>query len=228
MKLLLLFIFLSFSALGNEIKLHFDKTQVLVGEVLQAQVQGYKGSPIENKRIGDELYIVSLNEESAEVIFIKKLGINAANFSETEKITWSPIELKETDVPQGISLIEQYLDIGSSKIWILVLVIILVLIIIAARFYFVAYRPKALIKKQRLNEKERLFAATSFHEINDIWRSKHQLVSQFPSIEEAFLKFELEYYKIAFRPDISIEEKKSIEKAYQDFLDRIRGVNFGV
>ena len=73
----------------------FNKADSLVGEVLPASVTGFNSEPIENKRIGDDLYIVSMNEKFAEVIFLKKLTNNQVMLDQASTITWSPIELKE-------------------------------------------------------------------------------------------------------------------------------------
>lgn len=228
MKLILFFLFFSFSALSDEIKLQFNKAESLVGEVLPASVSGYSGNPIENKRIGDDLYIVSMNEESAEIIFLKKLSNNRVMLDEVSTIAWSPIELKEVQVPQGISLLEQQFELDSKKTWVIVLVILLIIVAFIVKYYFTHLKPKKMLRRKKQGEKNKIFEASTFNEVTDVWRKKHQLIEMFPAIEEAFLRFEVEYYRVAFRPEISEEDKKKVEKKYQEFLDLIRGVNFGI
>lgn len=228
MKLIVFLLFFSLSVLGDEIKLQFQKAESLVGEVLPATVKGFTGTAIENKRVGDELYIVSMNETFAEIIFLKKLSNNQIALNETSTITWSPVELKEVEVPQNISLLEQKFELSAKRTWIIVLVVLLILIAFGLKYYFSYVRPQQDMKKRKQIERNKIFEAATYNEVTDIWRKKHLLIEMFPAIEEAFLKFEVEYYHFAFKPDISEEDKKDVEKKYQKFLDLIRGVNFGI
>lgn len=228
MKFVIFLILFSLSALGNEIKIQFNREEVLIGETVQGSVAGYYGQPIDNKRVGDELYIVSMDSEAAEIIFLKKLSSSSLKLDEENTIVWSPIELKEVSMPQGISLIEQSLNFGANRTWIIILTALAIISGILAKFYLSHYRPKLIERKRKTEVKNKLFSASSFEEVTEVWRQKHQLIQMFPNIEEAFVRFEVDYYKIAFRPDISEEDKKSIEKKYQNFLDQVRGVNFGI
>ena len=228
MKILLLILLFSFSAMSDEIKLQFHKADGLVGEVLPATVSGYVGQPLDNKRVGDDFYIISLDADKAEVIFLKKITEGQIALDEKSLIKWTPIELKEVEVPQGVNLLEQHFHLPSSRLWIMALVVIMVLLALGIKYDFIRYRTDQALKKMRQTQKDLMFAATHFEEITEVWRKKHQLIEMFPGIEEAFLKFELEYYRVAFRPDIMDEDKKKVEKKYQDFLDLIRGVHFGI
>lgn len=228
MKTFLFLMLFSFSVLSDEIKLQFNKADSLVGEVLPASVTGFNSEPIENKRIGDDLYIVSMNEKFAEVIFLKKLTSNQVMLDQTSTITWSPIELKEVQLPQGISLLDQKFELNSKKTWIIVLVVILLLLAFALKYCLTHIKPKKDLRKRKQTERNKIFEASTYNEVTDIWKKKHQLIEMFPGIEEAFLKFEVEYYRVAFRPEISDDDKKQIEKKYQHFLDLIRGINLGI
>lgn len=228
MKIILFLLLYSFSALSDEVRLQFNKANSLVGEVLPASVTGFTGEPIENKRIGDDLYIVSMNEEVAEVIFLKKLTNNQIQLNEASTITWSPIELKEIQLPQSVSLLDQKFELNAKKTWIVVLVVVLLLMAFALKYYWSYIKPKQNLKKRKLAERNKIFEASTYDEVTDVWKKKHQLIEMFPGIEEAFLKFEIEYYRVAFRPEISDDDKKQIEKKYQNFLDLIRGMNLGI
>lgn len=228
MKIILFLLLFSFSALSDEVRLQFNKANSLVGEVLPASVAGFTGEPIENKRIGDDLYIVSMNEEVAEVIFLKKLTNNQVQLNETSTITWSPIELKEIQLPQSVSLLDQKFELNAKKTWVVVLVIVVLMMAFALKYYWSHIKPKQNLKKRKLAERNKIFEASTYGEVTDVWKKKHQLVEMFPEIEEAFLKFEIEYYRIAFKPEISDDDKKQVEKKYQNFLDLIRGINLGI
>ncbi|HLW57305.1 MAG TPA: hypothetical protein VKY27_07965 [Bacteriovoracaceae bacterium] len=228
MKLVLVFLLtLSFNCWSEEIKILLNKPSVYTGEVVSGRVENYPGPSLAEKRLDDTIHILSLDDEKIEMIFLKRPQTNRVTLDNDQQLSWNPVEVIEVETPENIIINDLIFEL-KDKSWILYLVASLLLIVLGAGLYFKKLRPYLLTKKRRREVKNALFAAHSFEEITGVWKNKHFYLETFPFIEEEFNKFEVVYYKYAFMPNISKENKNEVVKSYLKFLDQIRGGNFGV
>jgi len=227
MKLILLLLAFSFNLYSAEIKLVLDKPSVFTGEVVGASVENYNGPVLKEQKIGDVLYILQLSEERADLIFLKKPSVNTIPLNEIDNLIWNPIEITEVQVPEDVILNAQDFDL-KNKMWIVYLLIGILSLGVTLWYYIKKIKPEILLKKKRAEVKAKLFSASSLEEINKVWREKHTYIDAFSFIEDDFNKFEVIFYKYGFKPQITDEEKKEIIRSYNNFLESIRGGNFGV
>ncbi|MFA5583663.1 MAG: hypothetical protein WDA09_05565 [Bacteriovoracaceae bacterium] len=227
MKLILFLLTFSFSIYSAEIKLVLDRPTAFTGEVIGADVENYSGPVLKEEKVGDTLYILQLNEARADLVFLKKPSVNTLPLNETDHLIWNPIEITEVQVPDQAILNVQDFDL-KSKVWVLYLLIGFLILSGAVWYYLKKIKPRNILKKEKAEIKRRLFAASDLEEISKVWREKHTYIDTFSFIEDDFNKFEVTFYKYGFKPQLTEDEKKEILKSYKNFLDNIRGGNFGV
>lgn len=228
MKIILIFIFLFSGNLWSaEVKVLLNKNTVYTGEIVSGKVENYAGPRIEEKRIGNDLYILDLNEDEVKVIFLKKPLVNMLALNDVDYLIWNPIEVVEVEAAENIVLSPQDLII-KNYFWIVYLVVALGLVAGFLTYYLKILKPRNALRKERRRIKEGMFAAQSLEDVTAIWKNKYSLIETFPFIEEEFNKFEVLFYKLAFKPHLTDEEKKQLVKRYNEFLDSVRGGNFGI
>lgn len=229
MKIILILIsLLSWSLLAGEIKIVLDKPSVLTGEIIAGSVSGYSGPVIKEKMLQDSVYVLYLDESKVDLVFLKRLSANTIALNDQDYLIWNPIDIQQIEKSDEVVLEEQFFNLKNNY-WPLVLIVFLVILIVSSLIYIKKIKPRIVEKKKRKEIKDKIFAAEdNLEKITFVWKKKHEYFQVFPFIEEGFNKFEVTYYKYAFKPEMTEEEKQEILKSYRKMLEDIRGGQFGV
>lgn len=227
MVLVCLLFLISLNGQSEEIKIVLDKPSVYTGEVVAGIVSDYSGPEISEKRIDDSIHILFLDQNRIEMIFLKKPQTNKVYLSTEDALHWNPIEVMELEIPQTAIIHDLNFDL-KNRGWIVYLVILAITLMASVFMCFKKLKPRLEVKKRKRAVKEVLVKAHTFEEVTAIWKNKHFYIETFPFIEEEFNKFEVVFYKYAFRPNLSREDQAQVTKSYSKFLDSIRGGHFGV
>lgn len=229
MKLILILSFLlSLSVSAGEVKIVLDKPSALTGEVISGNVSNYQGPVVSETLLDESVYILHLDQERIEMVFVKPLTTNTIKLNDVDYLIWNPVEIVKVDESANIQLFDQSFELKSYLGWVY-LIGFLICVIIFLWVYFVRLRHAWAKKKARKHLKTQLFMASQdIHGITQVWKGKNIFLEAFPFIEEEFNKFEVTFYLHAFKPKVTEEEKNEMLKAYDQMLDRIRGGDFGV
>lgn len=247
--LFLLFIIIQPALAAVSIQLDFFDSQLKQGQLEVAQVtmtaeaaQNISLQKLKGANFAETLYFYELGPlikkdggdyfvADAKVIFLKipespkliqKLG------NEEIILAWPQIEILPTE--GGKELIFGQFEIPSRKkilLWVLIS-----LGLLTGLYALIKYRKQIALKKaareKRINLKDKLFNATDYSQIVEIWLSRDEFLTAFPEIRDYFKKFEITLFKYQFKPHQTETEKAEVVTAYREFLTNIQGGLSGI
>lgn len=245
----LLFIIIQPALAAISIQLDFSDSQLKQGQLEVAQVtmpaeaaQNISLQKLKGTNFAETLYIYELGPlikkdggdyfvADAKVIFLKipespkliqKLG------NEEIILAWPQIEILPTE--GGKELIFGQFEIPSRKkilLWVLIS-----LGLLTGLYAVIKYRKQLALKKaareKRISLKEKLFNASDYSHIVEIWLSRDEFLTVFPEIREHFKNFEITLFKYQFKPHQTETEKSEVVTAYREFLTNIQGGLSGI
>ncbi|MGE3609380.1 MAG: hypothetical protein AB7I27_07320 [Bacteriovoracaceae bacterium] len=243
-KILLLFI-ISFSAWANlSLQLQLPKDAIKQGSlekaVLVAPINTMEALPLNRltgKNFGETIYFYRIGpfirkeksnnfESDVQVIFVKvpkSASITDKVEGQDVIINWSDVRIIPTEGAEN--LIFGNFSIPEKFKWPLVLLILSILGFVSGFAWRIV--KKLQNKKRRKEElqkiKVEIYGATSFHDVVLIWQNKSFYLKTFPHLTEPLKNLEKVLFKYQFKPNQTEIEKDEVMKAYQEFLNEIRG-----
>ena len=191
--------------------------------------------------INETLYIQSISpfkkensnqfSANATVIFLK-IPKESSNVFETPKgkieIAWGNIQLTPTEAPQGF-LFGSF-EIPSPKNILLVLISLIAIGALSFAGWKLKKKRDKKRKAQKIleNLKKQIRNSGDYESIVETWKRKHEIISCFPNLTTPFAVLEKELFKVQFKPAQSDLEKELVKKAYDIFLEQIKGDLDGV
>lgn len=248
--LVLIYILVSHAAIAvTEIRMHSMPAQIKQGSLFQAKLQldSESAQKVELQKLkginlGNTLYLYSVtplmkkNEDSnfeaeASLVFTKapegqriihKLG------SEEIAISWTNFEFVPTEESREFiygkfSIPKRF----KALFWLTISVVGIILALLVRKFRN-GWIKKIALKKKRSELKSKLFSATQYNDVVDIWRSKNTYLNYFPEIGDHFKRLEAVLYKYQFKQTQNEFEQSEVMTAYQDFIQNIKGGKNGI
>lgn len=232
-----------------DIGFEFSSKEVKQGSIVPALIkidaasaQEFPIQKLKLKTFADTIYVYDVGtpirkegrpyfEADAKIIFIKVPENNELNFLEdgkTFKVFWNPISVVPTE--KGKQFVYGAFDVPArfkALKWFLVVFGALVLSVFGF-FLNRQYKIKSKRKKALADIKRKMFAATTYPDVVELWMSRQLYLNTFPAIEEAFRDLEQKLFKIQFKPSQSEDEKRDAIEAYKEFLNSIKGKFDGI
>lgn len=244
-KYLLLILLIPFSAVATvNVELFFDSQEVKQGSIENAKalltsdsIQKVNFQKIKGQTLGETIYFYSLSPfvrkegeknyiSDVKIIFVKVPTKNRLEHKvDGQDIVISLPQIKVTPVDIPEKLIFEQFDIPESFKyfkWIIVFFILVILCVLTLKYrQRTKNKHRELLKKKAI--KESVLAATSYKDVVNVWQRKSEVISIFPSWESEFKELEKTLFKFQFKPSQSEIEKSEVMKAYDVFLNNVKG-----
>lgn len=241
----ILFLSLLFISINLEAKILLSikplQREVIQGDLVSARIEVADNSQnidllsLENKTISNSIYFFEIKKESsgygAKLVIAnvpKENTVTDKLGAEDIVIDLSGIQLVPTEKPK--SFIYDDFKIPTYLNWVLIIGITLALVLVTGGvIVFIQKLKKDSNKKKKITKiKEEVLSAKTYDEVVKVWTMKHEILQLFPNIDVEFKGLEQVLYAFLFKPSQSQDEKRIAEKAFQDFIVKIKGKLDGV
>lgn len=249
-KFLVLFFSILPAFSASELKLSITEPTVQQGEILnvllQAKAQDLKGfelQKLKEERFADTLYFLKISpwmrkdgneylEAEARVVFTQIPKVNQLSDKIDESdvtIIWNKVEIIPTEASQDL-IFGSFEIPPRQQVLFWILLTIAALIPIGATVWFILKKSKMRrMEKARIAQKKaEVLNCSSYEDIVQLWKNKHEYLQLFPHVAEPFLKLESVLNKHQFKPTQSNEDKKEILESYRKFSRSIEGGFLGI